>query len=114
MNVIDRLRAYFRDSKTELVAVSWPTRQDIIRYTILVVVTVVAFGAFFSVLDLGLNSLSQLIISNRRNATQTQNTQTPTTEPATSTPINVNPVDVQAVSPSGTPAEVKVEQVPIK
>lgn len=114
MNVIDRLRAYFRDSKTELVAVSWPTRQDIVRYTILVVVTVVAFGVFFSVLDLGLNRLSQLIISNRQNATQTQTTETPTTEPTTSTPIEINPVDVQAVTPSGTPAEVKVEQVPVK
>jgi preprotein translocase SecE subunit len=46
---------YFRESKEELQKVTWPSRQDTIRYSTLVVVVVVGMGAFFAALDWALN-----------------------------------------------------------
>ncbi len=110
MNLIDRTRTYFRASKEELMAVTWPSRQDIIRYTGLVVATVIVFGVFFSALDFVINAGIQGIVSKKANTTQ--NGATTSTTPA-ATPVNVNPVDVQATAPDGTPTDVKVEQVPV-
>jgi preprotein translocase subunit SecE len=53
---------YFRESKEELEKVTWPTRQETIRYSILVVAISVIMGAFFAGLDWALNlGLEQLI-----------------------------------------------------
>ncbi len=108
MNLIDRTRTYFRASKDELMAVTWPTRQDIIRYTGLVIGTVLVFGLFFSGLDFVINTGIQAIIANK-NATSNQVT------PATTstTQVEVNPVEVDATTPTGAPADIKVEQVPV-
>jgi preprotein translocase SecE subunit len=46
---------YFRESKEELQKVSWPTRPDTIRYSVLVIVIVTALAAFFAGLDWVLN-----------------------------------------------------------
>lgn len=110
MNLIDRTRAYFRASKDELMAVTWPTRQDITRYTGLVVAIVIIFGIFFSALDFVVNAGIQAIIA-RKTSTATSQTAS-STAPAT-TPVDVNPVDVEAVTPTGAPADIKVEQVPV-
>ncbi len=109
MNLIDRIRTYFHASKEELLAVTWPTRQDIIRYTGLVVVTVVAFGLFFSGLDFSINAGIQGIIA-KKTATPGTTNQAQTSPTA---PVEVSPVDVEATTPTGAPADVKVEQVPV-
>lgn len=109
-NLIDRVRAYFRASKDELLAVSWPTREDIIRYTGLVVVTCIVFGAFFSALDLGLTKGVQAIIASRNANSATQ--PAAPVQPVTPS-VQVNPVDVQATTPDGTPTDIQVEQVPV-
>ncbi len=110
MNLIDRIRAYFRSSKEELFAVTWPTREDIIRYTGLVVATVIIFGIFFSALDFVINAAIQGIIAQKTAAPAS----TPVTPATSSTlPVDVNPVDVDAVTPTGAPADVQVEQVPV-
>ncbi|MBP9762712.1 preprotein translocase subunit SecE [Patescibacteria group bacterium] len=109
-NLIDRVRTYFRSSKDELMSVSWPTREDIIRYTGLVVVTCIVFGAFFSALDLGLTKGVQAIIA-KRNANSTTQQAAPT-QPVTPS-VEVNPIDVQATTPDGAPTDIKVEQVPV-
>lgn len=109
MNLIDRTRAYFRASKEELLAVTWPTRQDIIRYTGLVVATVVAFGIFFSALDFVINAGIQGIIA-KKTAAPSTSTQAQTSSTA---PVEVNPVEVEATTPTGAPADIKVQQVPV-
>ncbi len=54
--------SYFRESKEELEKVTWPTRQETIRYSILVVIVSVFMAFFFASLDWALNlGLEQLI-----------------------------------------------------
>ena len=53
---------YVRESKEELEKVTWPTRQQTLRYSILVVVVAVGMGLFFAGLDSALNlGLEKLI-----------------------------------------------------
>jgi preprotein translocase subunit SecE len=42
---------FFREVRGELKKVAWPTRQETIRYTIIVLVTVVVLTTFIGVLD---------------------------------------------------------------
>lgn len=52
---------YFRESKEELEKVTWPTRQEIFRYSVLVIGMCIAVAVFFAALDyvlsLGLTAL---------------------------------------------------------
>ena len=108
MTFPDRVRNYFRASKEELFAVTWPTRQDIIRYTGLVIVTVIIFGIFFTALDFVVNKGIQVILSSK-----TAQTVTPDTTTAPTNPIEDAPVQVEATDANGNPTDIKVEQVPV-
>lgn len=55
---------FLNEVKEELVKVTWPTREQTIRYTILVILVAVAVGAFLGTLDYLLTSLTALIINN--------------------------------------------------
>lgn len=53
---------YARESKEELQKVTWPTRKETARYSVLVVLAAVVMGAFFAGLDWALNlGIEQLI-----------------------------------------------------
>jgi len=54
--------AYFQEAKAELKKVIWPTKQDVVRMTILIVVVSVLVGAFVGGLDFGFTNLFRLII----------------------------------------------------
>ncbi|KYG33973.1 preprotein translocase subunit SecE [Alkalihalobacillus trypoxylicola] len=43
--------------------VSWPTRKELTRYTIVVVTTVLIMSIFFALVDLGISNLIKLIIN---------------------------------------------------
>ena len=43
---------YFRETSAELRKVSWPTREEAIRLTILVLIVVILFSAFLGGLDI--------------------------------------------------------------
>lgn len=109
MNLIDRSRNYFRASKEELFAVAWPSREDIIRYTGLVIATVIVFGIFFTALDFVINAGIQAIIASK--TATTQNAPTPIQQ--TPGAVDVSPVQVEATNPDGGAADIKVEQVPV-
>lgn len=55
---------YLRESREELTKVTWPTRQEANKYSMVVVLICVGLGAFFFLLDLifnqGLNALINL------------------------------------------------------
>jgi preprotein translocase subunit SecE len=54
---------YFREAKVELEKVSWPTRKDTMKYSVLVLTLSVATAAFIGALDLGLSEgLERLIL----------------------------------------------------
>jgi preprotein translocase subunit SecE len=106
MNLFAQLREYLRSSQKELEAVRWPTRQETIRYSALVIGVSVVFAAFFGLLDLGLNSLVQSYVER-----QPVTTQEPLTEDIT--PTTTNPIEVEATTASGTPATIQAVPVPL-
>jgi preprotein translocase subunit SecE len=46
-----RLAGFLREVREELAKVIWPTRSELVTYSIVVVVTVVVLGSFIYVLD---------------------------------------------------------------
>jgi preprotein translocase subunit SecE len=46
-----RLRQFLHDVRVEMKAVNWPSRQDVVSTTIVVVVTVAFFGLYFAITD---------------------------------------------------------------
>lgn len=53
---------FFKDVRIEMKKVIWPSRQEVINYTIVVLVTVTVVATFILVLDLALSRLLNLII----------------------------------------------------
>ena len=53
----NRLTRYILESKEELKKVSWPSRKQVIRDTIVVIGISVAVAAFFGAVDYGLMAL---------------------------------------------------------
>ena len=53
---------YFKDSWSELKKVKWPTRNEVVNHTIMVVAVSLAVAAFLGILDLGLNELLERVI----------------------------------------------------
>jgi len=58
MGIID----YLRDTRGELRHVSWPTRSQVMNYTIVVIAISVVAGVFLGVLDFGFTKLFQRFI----------------------------------------------------
>ena len=44
-------RQYLREVRGELRKVAWPTKEEVTRYSVIVLITVVVLGAFIFVLD---------------------------------------------------------------
>lgn len=54
--------AFFADSWSELKKVKWPSRQELISYTIVVIVTVTIVALYFMGLDFGFKALTDAIL----------------------------------------------------
>ncbi|MGM8216202.1 preprotein translocase subunit SecE [Bacillaceae bacterium W0354] len=52
---------FFKDVNRELRKVSWPKGNKLTKYTIIVLLTVVFFTAFFMVTDLGISFILELL-----------------------------------------------------
>jgi preprotein translocase subunit SecE len=52
---------FFKGSFQELKKVKWPTREEMVNYTLVVVITVTLLTAFFFIIDLGISELVRLI-----------------------------------------------------
>ena len=59
----NRITQYFRETRAELRKVVWPTREEAINLTIIVVGTIFAMSIFFGVLDFLLAQLVALLIT---------------------------------------------------
>jgi preprotein translocase subunit SecE len=112
MNPIKSLTTYLRASKAELEKVSWPTKEETLRYSGLVVVVCFVTAGFFASLDFGFSRGLDLLISVAR----------PDIEGAA--PTNVPPVTpevqpfgagsgIEAVDEFGNPTPVDVETLPL-
>lgn len=54
--------SFFKSVKSEMEKTSWPTKEELFKYTIIVVSTVIFFLVFFYALDIGINALKQLFL----------------------------------------------------
>lgn len=54
---------YFNEVDTELRKVTWPSRQQVIRMSAIVIIVSVAIGAFLGALDLGFTSLVSYVVT---------------------------------------------------
>ena len=54
---------FFRDVKAEMKRVTWPTRQDVLRWSIVVVAALLFFGIYVAVLDNGIITPLLFLIS---------------------------------------------------
>ena len=111
MNVFQSITEYFRTSKSELEKVSWPSRQDTIRYSTLVVVASVVAAGFFAALDLGLSKTVEAVLTTRTGTAATAPAN-PSTQPTPDQPFNVVPT-VEGTDANGKPADLKVTPLPL-
>ncbi|KFA44667.1 preprotein translocase, SecE subunit [Staphylococcus aureus] len=49
--------SFFKGVKSEMEKTSWPTKEELFKYTVIVVSTVIFFLVFFYALDLGITAL---------------------------------------------------------
>lgn len=102
---------YFRSAKAELEKVTWPSRDEVARYSALVIASCVILAAFFAALDLGLNTGVTSVLNRR------QQPQAPVTAPPTPSEIekNLQPTNaangIEAVDQNGNPVDVKITPV---
>ena len=52
---------YFKECWLELKKVSWPTRDTVVHYTWIVIISTVVFGIILGLVDLGIGQLMDLI-----------------------------------------------------
>lgn len=57
-----RILNFFPEVAREMRKVSWPKRKELVRYTIVVLTTVIFMALFFTVVDLGISELVRLIL----------------------------------------------------
>ncbi len=60
--VFTSIRDYFVTAYLELQKVVWPSRNEVIRHTIIIAVSVVLASALLGLMDYGLTSLLRIII----------------------------------------------------
>jgi len=59
----NRAIKYLLDSYEELKKVSWPTRKQLIRDTLIVVVSSAVITAFIAIVDFGLSKVLEFLVS---------------------------------------------------
>ncbi len=102
-NPISSLITYVRSSKAELEKVNWPSRQETIRYSLLVVAVSVAMAGFFAALDFGLGQGVDLALKGRA----------PSEAAPAEQPAVPDLTPVEATDANGNPVNVKVTPIPI-
>lgn len=58
-----RIATPFKNMGHELRKVTWPTRKDLVSYTVIVLLFILFMGAVIGLLDLGASALMDLLIS---------------------------------------------------
>jgi len=59
--IFKKSNQFFRNVVVELKRVKWPSRRELINYTVTVLVTVAFLVIFFALIDLGVSELLRLI-----------------------------------------------------
>lgn len=59
---MSKVITFFKEAREELVKVVWPSREELIRHTVIVVVISLGVAALLGVLDLIFNTILQEVI----------------------------------------------------
>ncbi|MDR1412543.1 MAG: preprotein translocase subunit SecE [Actinomycetes bacterium] len=97
--VFARLLDYFRGVRTELKRVTWPTRQEVLNSLVIVVVTLIFFAAFTSLVDQAATKGITLYGGLRKDASSTE----------TTVPADAEVVSPSQVDPSQSPSDVELD-----
>lgn len=63
MSVLAKVREYFGSVRAEVSRVSWPSRKEVIAFTVLVILLTVALGIYLGLADLVLQHLVRLLVT---------------------------------------------------
>jgi len=63
--MINSILSYFKGVVSELKKVSWPTRQEVINHTAIVIASIALAIAITSAIDYGLTTLVQYLVTNK-------------------------------------------------
>ncbi len=63
MSVLTKVREYFASVRAEVSRVSWPSRREVITFTVLVILLTVALGVYLGLVDLVLQHLLRLLLA---------------------------------------------------
>ncbi len=58
-----KITGFFKDVVSEMRKVSWPKRQQLTRYTIVVLATVAFMAVYFALTDFGVSSLMEWYVN---------------------------------------------------
>ncbi len=56
-----RIAKFFKETKSELKKVSWPTKKQLVHNTLIILVFIIITSVILSVLDVGFNELFRLL-----------------------------------------------------
>ncbi len=56
-----KIKKFFSEVKKELSKVKWPSRKDMVKYSIATICFVIFFAGFFYLIDFGVAAISKLI-----------------------------------------------------
>jgi preprotein translocase subunit SecE len=59
--VFTRLSNYFRDVRSEMKRVVWPSRPEVINSSVVVIITLIFFATFIAITDLGVQRIINLL-----------------------------------------------------
>ncbi len=60
--MLNRVKEFFKDVKLEIKKVVFPTREELIGSTWVVIITVIIISLFLSVVDLGLSKIVEIAL----------------------------------------------------
>lgn len=60
---IKQLISFFKDSREELRKVTWPDREEVTSFTVVVVITLIIFSIFLWLVDTGLMALIKVVMN---------------------------------------------------
>ncbi len=63
MSVWRKVQEYFRSVRAEVSRVSWPSRREIVTFTVLVIVLTLALGIYLGLVDVVLQHLLRLLVT---------------------------------------------------
>jgi preprotein translocase subunit SecE len=59
----NRITKYLKEVRAETRKVTWPSRQEVLRLSTIVVIVLIVMSAFMAIVDFGFSRLMQAIIS---------------------------------------------------